>query len=228
MKKLVSVLLAVMMLLCTVAAVAEGVPGVWYLNTISASGAAMNPGDLGMEMSFDLKEDGTGAATVMGESADCSWAEADGKVTVTIGDSVQEFTVDGDTLVMEEEGTSLIFTHEPPAAAFVPAEKVSTDDITAFNGTWTMCKMGFGGMYIDLATADPAELKDMFGEDMTMVIDNGNVTMMGNDDGAYELKDGELTKTVSVGDETMTYGIQLLADGMARCELMGIELFFVK
>ena len=60
MKKLFAVVIALAMLL-SAAAVAEATDftGMWYLNNMEMEGMTVSAAEFGMEMTFDLKEDGS-------------------------------------------------------------------------------------------------------------------------------------------------------------------------
>ena len=64
MKKLFAIVIALAMLL-SAAALAEAADytGVWYLNAMEAEGESYSPATFGIEMSIELKEDGTAAGT---------------------------------------------------------------------------------------------------------------------------------------------------------------------
>ena len=113
MKKLVALALVIVMVVAMVACGGGGkdpAVGTWKLTGMFMDGQDYSAylGLLGMEMTLTLNEDGTGTMDAMGESINITWS--DGKIT-NEGESIP-FSVDGDKLTMEEDGTQLVFTRQ--------------------------------------------------------------------------------------------------------------------
>ena len=134
MKKLVSLLLALMMLLgmTAFAEAAVDYTGLWALTGVAASGVTVDPTALGLDMSMELYEDGTCALIALGEEEMGAWVVTEGGVAVTDADGVTMdmlLTEDG-ALTVEQDGAMLIFTREEyvmPLAGLTVAD---------FNGEW--------------------------------------------------------------------------------------------
>ena len=100
------------------------IAGSWTLTHVEASGMKMSIEklkELGGEaleeledelnLSFNIREDGTFSAVVSGLSADGTWTAGNGSTYIlTIEGEDQEVTLEGDTLTLEQEDVCLIFT----------------------------------------------------------------------------------------------------------------------
>ncbi len=93
------------------AAVAPGVTdvefvGTWYFYECDMYGFTYTAEELEIEYTLDLRADGSMKMTYLDESTTGTWGVSDGKVIVTeitdYGDYVNEFTIDGDTLVLQD------------------------------------------------------------------------------------------------------------------------------
>ncbi len=115
-------ILSMMMVLClggcgkSAAGADSPVVGTWTLAggesqgiTIDAEALGAAMGEEGASMSFEFKKDGSLAGSFMGETAEGTWKDADGVITMTFnGDSMDGKIVDGQ-LHMEADGTTLFF-----------------------------------------------------------------------------------------------------------------------
>ena len=98
MKKLFAVVIALAMLLsAAVVAEATDFTGMWYLNNMEMEGMTVSAAEFGMEMTFDLKEDGTvDAHQARGEETDDkqgTWTAEGDTVTITVDGEAMEFAL---------------------------------------------------------------------------------------------------------------------------------------
>lgn len=87
--------------------------GEWELTKGVASGVEVSAETLKMSMVFNFKSDGKFEYTsnIKGsEASSGTWDESDNGVSLTeVGGAKYEFTANGDTLEMEQNGTTLVF-----------------------------------------------------------------------------------------------------------------------
>ena len=85
--------------------------GKYKLEYITADGLRLAPGGFSLNITMDLQEDGVGIAYYSGSPEDITWTDEGGTVFVTGNRGVVlEFTKDGDSLVLHDEGVLLFFT----------------------------------------------------------------------------------------------------------------------
>ena len=112
MKKILALTLILVMVfaLCACGGGKNAAVGTWKLTGLFEGGEDYSAylAMLGMDMTLVLNEDGTGSMEMMGEKIDVTWG--DGKIT-NEGESIP-FSVDGDKLTMEEDGSQLVFTRQ--------------------------------------------------------------------------------------------------------------------
>ena len=137
MKRILSLLLALLLLFCVPAMAEdtdtgltpvpvgeEGIPflGEWHLESIEMDGTSMNPSLLGIEMVITLTEDGLATVYDGLDTATATWFVSYG-VAVVDG-ALLQLREDG-KLVLEEEGGSMIFTQGEVAAS----EELSEEEL---------------------------------------------------------------------------------------------------
>ena len=94
MKKIMSLLLALCMLLAAASALADSAAGTWYITMAEVTMGT-----------FELSEDGTAAVNIFSqEPMTGTWSEEDTAVTITIDGQPQVFTNDGTSLTSEGFG----------------------------------------------------------------------------------------------------------------------------
>ena len=114
MKKLLTILAAVMLCVCCFAMVGCGVEGEYSFYSMEIDGQTYKVGDtyMGVEITeesvamykLEIKEEGK--AKYMG--MDCTWEEKDGKLVISYETiSVAEFEIKGSKLVVEDDGMVL-------------------------------------------------------------------------------------------------------------------------
>ena len=135
MKKLVSLILAVMMACMMLPALAEAtdVVGDWYLTEVQMGEDTLPPSALGMEMTITLNEGGTALiVTSYGEEAEeeaDTWTMTDGALTLTAAEGeAQEFLLEDDLLKYDIGGAYLIFSREVPEAAVLPKVRAESGE----------------------------------------------------------------------------------------------------
>lgn len=219
MKKIFAVALALVMLL-SVAAFAEAAnyTGIWYLNEIDFGGTKLAPAAMGMEMTFDLKDDGSVAAASPDEEGQIqetagTWTLDGETLTVTINDEPLTLTlVDGNLLADSGDGMALTFGREKvEAEIYVPAEPKTDATEADYAGSWVATQVDLDGSYINPA---------LFGMDTTAVIEGTTITLNGafmfeNEAFEAELKDGKLVYAAANPEEAMVAALsaQALQDG---------------
>ena len=215
MKKLVSVILALAMLL-SMAAIAETTDyiGVWYLNKLAMEGMELSASSMGMEMTMEIKEDGTASlnGVVEGEEQveEGTWTLEGETLTVTLDESGMDFTLVEGNLVAESDGLSMIFGREKvEEEPFVPAEPKADAAEADYAGAWVSFAMDMGGMYMDPA---------LFGMGLNASVEGTTLTVDGFlfSNETYELTfaDGALSFKAEDPESVMIAGItlQLLED----------------
>ena len=195
MKKILALLLVLCMASTLVLAESADFTGDWHLTKVSMSGMELNPSMLGMDMTISLAADGTGTIAMGDEPMPATWTEADG--TITVSDETGEgiaFTVNAEGCLETldaESGLLLVFSREVvETATFELPEAVMVENIQDFDGTWNATTLSLMGMIVPVET---------LGLDMTLVIENGSVTMMDGSENptpvVCELIDGKLVST---------------------------------
>ncbi|MBQ9197683.1 MAG: hypothetical protein IJ157_10660 [Clostridia bacterium] len=200
MKKLVSLILALMMACMLLPAMAEAadVIGDWYLTEVQMGEDTLPPSVLGMEMTITLNEDGTALfVTAYGEDVDedaVTWKMGDGAVIISMGeDGDQDFVMEDDLLKFDMGGALLVFSQEAPEIAALP-QVIAAESEDAFLGEWTLTTIGAGGALL------PA---DALGADGTLTVEAGKLTLISGEDTI----EGETTLTedgkLAIGDGSM-------------------------
>lgn len=141
MKKLLSLLLALMML-CGCAAFAETADyvGYWVMTGVEMSGVQVDPAMLGLSAYMELYDDGTCLMVMMDEGQYGTWVATGNGIETTDADGVVDpFTLVDGALVIEEEGSKLIFTQE---AYTMPLTGLTAAD---FEGEWTFSYLEING-----------------------------------------------------------------------------------
>lgn len=246
MKKLLSMLLALAMLLGCVA-FGEGVDytGTWVLTGAEASGVQMGPSMLemiGMDMTMILNADGTVTLTMMGLEESGTWVATENGVAITDATETLEAIYQNDMLLMEQAGALMMLTREGAAPAIAEEEGpavLSGVDPAAFEGQWLLTTATVMGMEMSV---------DSLGVYMALVLSDGSA-LFGTTDENGELVTEEVSYTVTevegagtvctiIGqDETTGEVVEVLAlnmldDGRLLWSLdmdgMVVEYYFTK
>ena len=200
MKKLVSLIQAVMMACMMLPALTEAtdVIGDWYLTEVQMGEDTLPPSALGMEMTITLNEDGTALiVSSYGEEAEeeaDTWTLADGGITLNNGeDGPQDFLLEDGTLKVDIGGAYLIFSREAPETSALP-EVIAAESEDAFLGEWALTTIGAGGSLLPAA---------VFGAEGKLTVEAGKLILVSGEDtieGETALtEDGKL----AIGDGSM-------------------------
>ena len=217
MKKFLAALLVLVMVLSSVAfAEITDFTGEWYASAY------------GMPLTLTVNGDGTVNLSFMDESHDGKWVVEDGVFYINKGESDETtIKVGEDSMFVEELNAE--FTREPVEAIVLPGF-VAADDITAFDGTWTMTYVSAFGMTFDSASAK-AEMGDLLGmgDDDTAVIENGKVAMFGAEGFELPFVDGHLCQASATTEIDTSVTVDLCEDGSIACTMLGfVTVYFTR
>ncbi len=109
MKRIVSVSLAVLLLICLVGC-SNAVGGTYTLTRATYDGKEVTPSSLGMNVVLTLDDNGLGTASWNGEDMEITWAEMDDAVTLEGVNGTLVFTKAGKDLILHDKGAILYFT----------------------------------------------------------------------------------------------------------------------
>lgn len=231
MKKGLSVLVALAMLLTLavpVLAEAASVAGVWTMTGMISSGVEIDPASMGMEMSMELAEDGTGTLTAFGIGSEVTWTFDGATLDVTDPDGTVSFELQEDgTLRADISGMETIWssgaansTEEAPEAAPVETPAVATDvEDGAAVGVWQLVSASTANIAVDLQTMG-LEILIEFAEDGTCTMTTNGVSETGTwtQDGANISMIDDASGTELV--------FQMLEDGTLLVDLQGMQMTF--
>ena len=104
------------------------------------------------------------------------------------------------------------------------------DDISAFDGTWTLSLISAFGYNLSVEAAMDQGLGEMLGasaDNLDIVIDNGAVSVFGQEALPFTFADGALT--FSLGDEELNLDqtVVLCDDGSLKYTMMGMDMYFI-
>ena len=216
MKKLITVLLATMLMFSMTAFAEEAdVTGEWY-------GTMM-----GINIAMNFNEDGTYAmttATSPDNAMEGTWELRDGEVVVDPDtDTEGSFAFDGETLTMEGDDYEVVFTREP-VEEFVPAEPVEDAQLEDYEGEWVSGMVEAMGVTVD-GKAAGLELKAKV-EGTTVTLDSDSLGFADRSID-FEFKDGALTFEMGMDEaetEAETEGISFSTTMAIYMEAMGQDV----
>ena len=107
--KRMMILLLILVLCFSLASCSKAVGGTYKLEYCTSKGVRFPPSNLGINISFELNEDGSGSATFGAAEQEITWVEDGGTVVMNSADKTLEFSKDGENLVLHDEGTMLFF-----------------------------------------------------------------------------------------------------------------------
>lgn len=215
MKKLISLILVALLAFSGIAFAEEDLSGIWYVTGMIMEGQTIDPSMLGMEMIFDLKEDGTAALSAMDQESTGTWTVSGNDVTIEIDGDSMPLTFDGASLTGEMDGVGVILEREASSSFDQPAV-VYAENVSAFDGTWFPTRFGIAGMILDAETLVSFGLDASDLEALTFVIENGSVNAAG-DILSFELVDGALLARIDESEDT--FRIQLLEGDMIQIDM---------
>lgn len=140
MKKLISALLVCLLTLLLPMAIAEADPaaGTWYLYTVVLDGEELNAADIGYDMVIVTRPDQSAEINRGNqEPVTGTWKIDGANVTLEMSTTTWEMVLDGETLSLEQDGTSLIFRKEQP----LPSDEAAALAVVApedFTGKWAV------------------------------------------------------------------------------------------
>ena len=201
MKKLVSLMLAALMLFAMVPAVAESIPtGTWYLVEIIREGESVNPSMIDLSASVVLNEDGSARllSTYGEETEEISavWAADGNQITVTEEDGEEtKFDLEGDRLNMKQVDGIMSFSQDPEAPSILAIHPVTAESEEDFLGNWTVAQVGVMGSLM---------YAENVGISRSLVIEPGQAAVSYDGEtvtGPTVLQDGQLKIVYSDGSE---------------------------
>lgn len=227
MKKGLSILVALAMLLTlAVPALAEAasVAGVWTMTAMISSGVEIDPVSMGMEMSMDLAEDGTGTLTAFGVGSEVTWTFDGATLDVTDPDGTVSFELQEDgTLRADISGMETIWSSgaaDSPEAAPVETPAVATDvEDGAAVGVWQLASASAANIAVDLQTMG-LEILIEFAEDGTCTMTTNGVS----ETGAWTQDGANISMTDDASGTELVF--QMLEDGTLLVDLQGMQMIF--
>ncbi len=241
MKKFVSLLVVLMMACMLLPAVAEeDLTGDWYLVDV----AGMNPADMGMSITMTLNADGTANMVSIMSGTDLSqdgtWRIEGDKLIVSTNDGAPdtEMTI-GDGVLTGDMGGGAIATFSRDASATaettVFAEVNPDAQPEDFNGNWYATHVSMQGMTISV---EAAMAMGQFDEVPVLSFQDGKIAISGSLEMLFGEEGFDLTYenggygyTVTVGENSMGFYLNMLQDGMMQFTVsMGqdIIIYFAK
>lgn len=126
-QKSLGVVLAILLMMTTVLAGCGGnkggdsdpIVGKWTLSSVAIGGSELSLDDLAqmagedaaeLDVTFDIKADGTFSGDAMGETANGTWAKNGDAYNLTIDGTDQEVKLEDGKLILEVEGMQMILT----------------------------------------------------------------------------------------------------------------------
>lgn len=214
MKKIITIVMTLAILLCAVA-LAESTDylGTWYLNEMIVGGVSLAPASMGMDITMEIKEDGTAVLISpdeeLGEQA-AAWALDGDTLTVTVDGEDMTLTLQDGALIGEQGGMGINFGREKvEAEVYQPAAVNASATEADYAGQWKSAYMAMEGNYMDAS---------VFGMDLTAAIDGTTMTLNGMyvfENVAFDTTFADGALVHQGGDDEMYAGItaQLLEDG---------------
>lgn len=236
MKKLVSLMLAVAMLLTLAASFAEETATqtiTLYVTGMSTDGENwLDPSAMGLNMTFELSDDMTYKVMMDGEESGSGTFETteDGHFILDMDGEKLEFAInENEEFIGGMEGEWIKLSYFPGAGIELPAT-LTANDIADFNGNYNATIIDAFGMTMDMAAlAGTGELEALLGDlgDLSLVIDNGTVAIFGQDPDTFDFADGILIKDLGLGEDASSFNqtITLTETGVFYT-VMGMNIYF--
>ena len=202
-----------------------GIAGKWIAVEMASDGETMNPADYGMEMSIELREDGT-AVVNLGEEATGTWSADGNQVSITIEGDTAAATVEnggmflplGDdvSLKLVKDGAAAPAAEPEPTAepagepTAAPAAGPLDADEEAYVGVWNLIYLGTGGF-----TGNATDI-GLTGETLTMNADRTCFLSVDPDptEHQWRMEDGIVRleneqRLVLLQDDVLQYGTEV-------------------
>ena len=228
MKKLISALLVCLLTLILPVAIAEADPavGTWYLYTVVLEGEEMNAADIGYDMMIITRPDQSAEISRGAQDAVTGTWKIDGaNVTLEMATTTWEMVLDGETLTLDQDGTSLIFCKEQP----LPTDEAAALEVVApedFAGVWAVESVRINGVVYPESEVET---------NLTLTIEGNNVLwkQMGGMDTMPSMEamiatiDGNSFSFTDSGDTDIT--CKLLEDGTMKMSMddTGAMVFYL-
>lgn len=240
MKKLTALVLALVMLFgITLAETVEKTAVMTlYMTTMSSDDSVVELASLGMSGTLTVYDDNTYVIVMNGvdsgeeiETGVYTETEEAAQLISDDGSSVYDLGFNEETgeITMAYEGSVIALSITDPSIQLPSA--VAAADIADFNGTWNATFIDAFGMKLDIASAMEQGLGELLGadDDLSIVIDNGSVSVFGQEAIAFEFTDGQLVMPMDLGDGVdLSMSVVMTDDGGIMYTLMGMNIYFTK
>ena len=155
MKKLISVLLALVLCCMMIPAMAESdsMAGVWYIGHATINGEPVVVYDP-EAITMALLEDGTGVLTITaaGAQTECKWTYADSTLTMTVeGQGDLEYPVVDGEIKLSQAPVDFYMTLTPDDTPVDLPAAMEAESVEAFNGKWDPSKTIAYGILANVA-----------------------------------------------------------------------------
>lgn len=238
MKKLVSLVLSMALLLMCAAAFAENdFLGEWYLKTVTSGDQSMDVAAMGITGTMVLEESGRATVAFVGEETVGSWqADENGNLVITMEDSPATAIVTDTELKLVSDEMEMVFTREQ-AEGIVLADRNPAASAEDFNGTWKCAYASVAGITMDAnalisqATDGDEGIPIMTMKDGVLSMDGEDITGLGTENIEMEYKDGAYLYSMDFEGFTISFETYMLQDGMLCFSVdMGeqINLYFTR
>ena len=230
MKKLISLALIILVIICAAAFADQDVTGTWYLSSYSMGGTAYNPADLGGGMTMELNADGTCTMTPSGGMGDTvtqgTWTYDGFSLTVTTDDSSIVMGVENDSVsAYLPDGSAMFFSREEPRGTFDDTETTAASSVEAFDGRWHITYAEVGDTRMPVT--DVSQLETLAGlKSFDCTIENGVMAFdLTEKTTTFEFVDGHLEYTEPLESYMTKYkdepdeALYLMSDGTLKYDL---------
>jgi len=183
-------------------ALAADYTGTWHLQQVEAEGLRLSAADLGLDITLVLEEGGRGLMSFEDEEEAIDWRLEGDSITLIMEDDEGELAIQGDTLVLDDGGTLMIFGREEAAAGNANLTSPPRADavLVDFIGEWHSAYFTIEGVTI---TAEEV------GFDMVITVSEGAVSAAMDGDEQepidFAFEDGRLS--LKLDDETATLAL---------------------
>ena len=113
MKKILAIALVLILVFAVFSACSSGPAGTYKLVRMSAATINFTPEDYGLDMTFVLKEDGSGSYTSVDngvtDQGDITWKQDGNQITISVEGGDMVFDLEGKTMTIEKDGTTMVF-----------------------------------------------------------------------------------------------------------------------
>lgn len=155
-RTMAAMVLALMFCLCSFGrALAADYTGTWHLQKVEAEGLSLSAADLGLDIVLVLGEGGRGSMSFGGEEEAIEWRLGDDTITLKMTDDEGELAIQGETLVLEDDGTLMIFGRDEasPGNVNLIAPPRADAVLADFVGEWRSAYFTLQGVTITAAEA---------------------------------------------------------------------------